>query len=74
MITKEQAKDLRPLKVGEMVLDGTFYKKENNGSFSRCSISKKEWEAKPLLRTIIFTALKEGILFIRLGKPWASFI
>jgi len=71
------ATDLRPFKFSELKIGGTFYLKNDDGSFSMCSIS--EVEIKDPMRAAILKFEtekfeKEGRLFVRINRPWKAFV
>lgn len=70
------AKDLRPFTLKEFQLDGVFYRKEPDGSFSNCSVSATEVKTeqrKAKLSEELKEGIEKGIYFIRLNKPWCAF-
>lgn len=69
-------KDLRPIKLSEFELDGWFYRKEKDGSFSTCFIDSKEVKDPMRASTLrMYTKIyaDAGRLFIRINKPWKNF-
>lgn len=73
------AKDLMPVKAIDIVFNGTFYRKESDGSFSMCKLYPEDIDEVryPLHSARILKLTeqyeKEGRLFRRRSKPWASF-
>ena len=70
MISKEQAKDLRPMRLEDLGADRTFYKRDENGDYSTCNLSELEiFYFRPTAEKLI----KEGRLFVRKNAPYRSF-
>lgn len=71
--------DLRPFKASEFKLDGHYYIKQDNGEFHAAITSKKEWDGysdsqKYRFRDGMRKMSLEGRLFVRINRPWASFL
>lgn len=70
MITKEQIKDLRPLKEHELKANIVFYKKELDGTFSTVKLSELEFKRYGKLTAQL---MRDGKLFTRINKPFQHF-
>jgi hypothetical protein len=67
------SKDLRPMKASELKIGGIFYRKDSDG-FKTCCIYANEVAHHPIhLREWTKQFSKEGILFVRINKPFSSF-
>lgn len=69
--------DLRPFKFSELKLDGVFYLKNDDGSFSMCVIYESEIKdpvKAAMLRFLTQKYCEQGRLFVRINKPWKSFV
>lgn len=74
--SKIDEKDLMPFKFSEYVIGGVFYRKEEDGSFSRCRITEFELKVegrKRELRLETEELSKAGRLFRRINKPFMGF-
>jgi len=70
-LTTEQIKDLRPLRIDELRANGTFYMKDQDGSYRTCNLSELEmFYFRPLAKDLV----KQGRLFIRKNAPFKSFV
>lgn len=71
------ATDLRPFKFSELQLGGTFYLRNDNGTFSRCVIYESDVKDPMIAAILKFETEKfekEGRLFVRINRPWKSFV
>lgn len=70
-------KDLRPVTAKEIPLGGTFYRKELDGTFSRCVFYKEDF-TDPTQAAIIKYHTEEyskaGRLFVNRNNPFKSFV
>lgn len=69
--------DLRQMKASELKLGGVFYMKNENGEFLNCQIFPQEVQdpAKALqLRVMTMKLAIEGKLFVRINRPFKSFV
>lgn len=68
--------DLRPIRASEFKLNGHFYLKNDDNTFSRCIIYPFELE-DPIRGQLLRIKTKEladkGLLYIRINKPWQHF-
>jgi hypothetical protein len=69
--------DLKPFKAENMKLGGAFYLKMDNGEFHQCVIYKEEMDNP--VRSVFVRALtqkysSEGRLYVRINKPFKSFV
>jgi hypothetical protein len=70
-LTTEQIKDLRPLRIDELIANGTFYLKDPDGTYRTCNLSELEiFYFRPIAKDLI----KQGRLFIRKNAPFKSFV
>ena len=70
------AKDLRQFKLEEFQLNGVFYRKEPDGSWSNCMVTSeeiKDQDTRKMLLDFVTDGVAKGILFIRINKPWGGF-
>lgn len=69
--------DLRPLKINEIKVGGTFYLKDDKGEFLRCKIDSEEIK-DPFraydLKIMTEKFIVEGRLFVRINRPFQSFV
>lgn len=71
--------DLRPFKASEFKLDGHYYIKQDNGEFHAAIETTKEWNGhsenyKRRFREGMSIMSKENRLYVRINKPWSSFV
>jgi hypothetical protein len=69
-------KDLRPMKATELQIGGVFYLKCEDG-FHTCRIFKEELKSeirRQELKKLTEQYSKEGRLFVRINKPFQSFV
>ena len=66
--------DLRPMKASEIELGGIFYRKDPEGYRTVC-IHPDEAKGRPVeLRAWTTQFSKEGRLFVRINRPFSSFV
>ena len=72
--------DLRLFKANEFKLDSYYYIKQDDGSFATAIVrSKEEWNKwserfKQMFREGMKKMSEENRLYVRINRPWASFI
>lgn len=72
------SKDLRQLKPSEFTkesVNGVFYKRESDGSFSHCRIFKEELVGMrgEIIRFETTRLAGLGLLYTRINRPWKAF-
>lgn len=71
------ATDLRPMKAHELKIGGVFYMKNDKGEFLTCQIFQEELQNEnraAQLRVMTIKLSEEGKLFVRINRPFKSFV